>query len=123
VPKMLSWSSDRGFRGRACRLVARILYHLIAGLAWLAMRSGRAKDLEIIALRHQLSVLARNADRPAVTDDDRSLLAAVAHALPRPARTRSAGDTGHVVALASASRRLATGLTRRADRADRPPRS
>jgi hypothetical protein len=102
---MWSWSSDRGFRGRACRFVARILYQLIAGLARLAMRSGPAKYHEIIVLRHQLAVLARNADRPAVTDDDRSLLAAVAHALPRPARTRSAGDTGHTVTLAPASRR------------------
>ena len=46
------------------------------------MRSGRAKDLEIIVLPHQLAVLRRSVDRPAVTDDDRSLLAAVARALP-----------------------------------------
>ena len=57
---MWSWSSDRGFRGRACRLVSRILYHLNAGLARLAVRSGRARDLEIVVLRHQLAVLARN---------------------------------------------------------------
>ena len=82
VPKMRSWGSDQGIRGRACRLVCRVLYHLIAGLARLAVRSGRAKDLEIIVLRHQLAVLGRNASRPAVTDDDRSLLAAVAQALP-----------------------------------------
>ena len=37
--------------------------------------------------RHQLAVLARNVDRPHVSDDDRSLLAAIAHALPRSART------------------------------------
>jgi transposase InsO family protein len=66
--------------------VSRILYHLIAALARLAVRSGRAKDLEIIVLRHQLAVLGRHADRPAVTNDDRSLLAAVAQALPRPTR-------------------------------------
>jgi putative transposase len=62
---------------------------LIAALARLAVRSGRAKDLEIIVLRHQLALLNRNADRPAVTDDDRSLLAAVAHARRRPSRTGS----------------------------------
>jgi hypothetical protein len=67
--------------------VCRILYRLIAALARLAVRSGRAKDLEIIVLHHQLAVLGRNVDRPAVTNDDRSLLAAVAQALPRPART------------------------------------
>ena len=67
--------------------MCRVLYHLIAGLARLAVRSGRAKDLEIIVLRHQLAVLGRNVDRPQVTDDDRSLLASVAEALPRPTRT------------------------------------
>jgi hypothetical protein len=87
VPEMRSRSSDLGFRGRACRHVCRILYIQIVAQAGLAVRSGRAKDLEIIVLRHQLALLNRNVDRPAVTDDDRSLLAAVAHALPRPART------------------------------------
>jgi len=66
--------------------MCRVLYRLVAGLAGLAVRSGRAKDLEIIVLRHQLAVLARNVERPHVTDDDRSLLAAIAHALPRSAR-------------------------------------
>jgi len=63
---MRSRPSDRGFRGRACGLVCRVLYRLIAALARLAVRSGRAKDLEIIVLRHQLAVLGDNASRPAV---------------------------------------------------------
>ena len=50
------------------------------------MRSGRSKDLEIIVLRHQLAVLRRQIDRPEVTDSDRSLLGAIAAALPRPSR-------------------------------------
>jgi hypothetical protein len=93
VPETRSRLSDQGFRGRACRLVFRILYHLIAALARLAMRSGRAKDLEIV-LRHQLAVLGRNVDRPAVTDDDRSLLATVASALPRPVGARKSVVAG-----------------------------
>jgi len=64
----------------------RILYRLIAAVARLAVRSGRSKDLEIIALRHQLGVLRRKTDRPARNDNDRSLLSAVAAALPRPRR-------------------------------------
>ena len=64
----------------------RICYRLITALARLAVRSGRSKDLEIIVLRHQITVLQRNIDRPAFTDDDRSLLGAVAQALPRPRR-------------------------------------
>jgi hypothetical protein len=44
---------------------------LVAGLARLVVRSGRAKDLEIIGLRHQLAVPQQRTNRPAVSDDDR----------------------------------------------------
>jgi hypothetical protein len=37
-------------------------------------------------LRHQLGVLHRQTDRPALNDDDRTLLGAIAAALPRPYR-------------------------------------
>ncbi len=66
--------------------VYRILYRFLASLARLAVRSGRSKDIEIITLRHQLAVLGRQHERPALTDDDRSLLGAAAQALPRPRR-------------------------------------
>ncbi len=56
-------------------------------IARLAARSGRSKDLEIIVLRHQLAVLRRQIDRPAINEDDRTLLGAIAAALPRPQRT------------------------------------
>jgi len=64
----------------------RILYRFLASLARLAVRSGRSKDLEIVVLRHQLAVLKRQESRPALSDDDRSLLGAVAKALPRARR-------------------------------------
>jgi transposase InsO family protein len=66
--------------------VCRILYRFIAALARLAVRSGRSKDLEIIVLRHQLAVLRRQIDRPEINDRDRTLLGAIAAALPRPRR-------------------------------------
>ncbi len=53
--------------------VVRILYRFLASLAWLAVRSGRSKDLKFIELRHQLSVLLRREDPPAVTNDDRTV--------------------------------------------------
>jgi putative transposase len=65
----------------------RISYRFLASMARLAIRSGRSKDLEIIVLRHQLGVLGRRDARPVITDDDRSLLGAIAQALPRPLRT------------------------------------
>ena len=64
----------------------RTLYRLVVGLVGLAVRSGRAKDLEIIVLRHQLAVLRRQVDRPASTDHDRTLLGAIAQVLPRRLR-------------------------------------
>jgi putative transposase len=67
--------------------VSRILYCLIAMLARLAFRSGRSKDLEIIVLRHQLTVLRRQINRPAINDRDRTLIGAIAAAFPRPRRT------------------------------------
>ena len=68
--------------------VSRIFYRLLTSLARLAVRSGRAKDIEIIVLRHQLSVLQRQVTRPALCNDDRSLLGVIATALPRPRRLR-----------------------------------
>lgn len=50
------------------------------------MRSGRSKDLELIVLRHQNAVLRRQIARPALTNDDRTLLGAIAAALPRRLR-------------------------------------
>ena len=64
----------------------RTLYLLVTGLIGLAVRSGRSKDLEIIVLRHQLAVLRRQVGRAAITDDDRTLLGAIAQALTRRAR-------------------------------------
>ncbi len=42
------------------------------------------KDVEILALRHQLTVLQRQIDKPHLTAPDRAFLAALLHRLPRP---------------------------------------
>ena len=47
----------------------------------LGCASGRSKDLEIIVLRHQFTVLHRHNGRPALADEDRALLGAIAAAL------------------------------------------
>ncbi|WP_413100033.1 helix-turn-helix domain-containing protein [Streptomyces sp. Inha503] len=46
-------------------------------------RSGHDKDAEILALRHQLTVLQRQTDKPKLTWPDRALLAARLHPFPR----------------------------------------
>lgn len=87
---------ELGKRGRCWSIVSRILYRLIAALAQLAVRSGRSRDLETVVLRHQLSVLRRQIDRPSLNDGDRTLLGAIAAALPQPNRLvgSSASATG-----------------------------
>ncbi|WP_351232390.1 integrase core domain-containing protein [Streptomyces sp. NPDC002133] len=45
--------------------------------------SDRNKDIEILALRHQLRVLQRQVGKPAFTDTDRAILAGLLHHLPK----------------------------------------
>jgi putative transposase len=49
----------------------------------LLARGEAAKDLELLVLRHQLTVLRGQLPRPKLEPADRALLAAVSRALPR----------------------------------------
>ena len=64
----------------------RVLYRLLITIVGMLARSGHAKDLEIVVLRHQLTVLQRQINRPKLTEADRTLLGAIAAALPRARR-------------------------------------
>jgi hypothetical protein len=59
----------------------RIIYRFLTLLARLAVRSGRSKDLEIIVLRHQLTVPQHQIVPPALNNDYRTLLGAITAAL------------------------------------------
>jgi putative transposase len=85
VPKMSSVPADLRIRVRLAD-VFRLFYRLLVGLTRLAVWTGRAKDLEIIVLRHQLAVLQRNTKPLKPNDHDRSFLAAIARALPTAQR-------------------------------------
>ena len=61
----------------------RILYRAFVAMLTLLARSGRSKDLEIVVLRHQVAVLRRQVARLDLSEADRSLIGAIAAALPR----------------------------------------
>jgi len=62
-----------------CYLALRCLLQLVL----LRPRSEGSKELEIVVLRHELSVLRRQAGRPQLRDSDRFLLVAASRLLPR----------------------------------------
>jgi putative transposase len=58
----------------ACRLLTLVL---------LLARGDRSKELELLVLRHELSILRRQARRPQLTESDRLLLTALSRVVPR----------------------------------------
>jgi putative transposase len=56
----------------------------VFALVRLLPTSDTDKDVEILALRHQLAALHRQIDKPRLTRPDRAFLAALLHRLPRP---------------------------------------
>ena len=67
-------------------MLLKIVYLLtcrVLGLAVLAFRGDRAKDAELLVLRHQNAVLRRHAGRVRYEPGDRVWLAALARLIPR----------------------------------------
>jgi putative transposase len=67
-------------------MLLSLMYLVIRMLLRLLVRDGQgeaAKDLEIVVLRHELSVLRRHNRRPRFRRSDRAFLAAAARRLPR----------------------------------------
>jgi hypothetical protein len=63
------------------RFAYRAVLRMVGWLALLA-RSNRAKDAEILILRHQAAVLQRQVKTPRLSWEDRAVLAALARLLP-----------------------------------------
>ncbi|MFV2176520.1 hypothetical protein ACFHW2_06360 [Actinomadura sp. LOL_016] len=66
----------------------------------LRLRGDTAKDVEILVLRHQLAVLRRQVNRPALQPADRVLLAALSRLLPRARWNTFHGDARDIAAVA-----------------------
>ncbi len=67
-------------------MVVSLVYALVCRLFELVVllaRGERSKELEILVLRHELSILRRQVNRPRFTSDDRLLLTALSRVLPR----------------------------------------
>lgn len=62
-----------------CYLALRCLFQLVL----LRRHSEEFKELEIVVLRHELSVLRRQVARPQLEPSDRLLLAAASRLMPR----------------------------------------
>jgi putative transposase len=70
----------------ACGVLLKIVYQLtcrVLSLAVLVFRSHRAKDAELLVLRHENAVLRRHAGRVRYEPVDRVWFAALARLLPR----------------------------------------
>jgi putative transposase len=78
---------------------------LVTVLSWLALlaRSSSAKDVEILALRHEVAVLRRADPRPRMSWTDRAVFAALTRIMPEELRTQQIVTPWHAPALAPAA--------------------
>src|SRR5215210_5549316 len=85
-----------------------LIYRMFATLvSWMVLRGrpGRAKEIEILVLRHQLAILQGRTPRPRLRWTDRAVIAVLTRLLPRRRRLGLFITPCHGHALASSARR------------------
>ena len=93
---------------------------LVTVLSWLALlaRSSSAKDVEILALRHEVAVLRRANPRPQMSWTYRAVFAALTRIMPKELRTRQIVTPGTLLRW---HRRLVAAKWRQPRPPGRPP--
>ena len=102
-------------------MLIRLAYLLMIWLfGWLALlaRSGTSKDVEILALRHEVAVLRRQVTRQKPDWADRAVITALARLLPRHLRLHRIVTPGTLLAW---HRRLVKNKWTYPDAPGRPP--
>ena len=119
---------------RSASVAVPLIYRLaVQVFSWLVLlaRSSAWKDAEILALRHEVTVLRTTNPKPRLSWPDRAVLAALARILPEMLRRASDRHAGNAAALASPPDRRAVATTaptrpsadlRRVGHVDRPSR-
>ena len=96
-------------------LVYQLLRQILQMLTQLA-RDGGAKDVELLVLRHEVTVLRRQVNRPRLQPADRLVFAALSRLLPRARRSVFFVTPATLFALAPPAARPALDLSTRPTR-------